>query len=146
MKLSDVIYFYQVSEDEVIVSNCELQDMSVAPLLKALHLHKAVAALDLSHNLLGNDNLFLLYILLLRFLCSQPSKWFFFYLFTYSIDAFKFVFQSLALWSSVSLHKTSNSGQLSVQMYFARHWKTSILKTRGIYKGLVASSDFSKRP
>lgn len=53
-----MLYFYQVSEDEVIVSDCELQDMSVAPLLKALHLHKAVAALDLSHNLLGNDYLF----------------------------------------------------------------------------------------
>lgn len=42
-------------EDEVIASECELQDISVTPLLNALHIHKTVAMLDLSHNLLGND-------------------------------------------------------------------------------------------
>lgn len=41
------------------MSDCDLQDMSVAPLLSALHLHKTVAVLDLSHNMLGNDHLFL---------------------------------------------------------------------------------------
>ncbi|KAH9625677.1 hypothetical protein KSS87_022712, partial [Heliosperma pusillum] len=43
-----------VSEDEVIVSDCELQDKSVVPLLKALCEHKSIAMLDLSHNMLGN--------------------------------------------------------------------------------------------
>lgn len=46
----------QVSDDEVIVSDCNLQDVSVTPLLKALHVYKTFAMLDLSHNLLGNCN------------------------------------------------------------------------------------------
>jgi len=46
--------FWQVSEDEIIVSDCGLQDMSIAPFLDALRSHKTIAVLDLSHNLLGS--------------------------------------------------------------------------------------------
>lgn len=38
-----------------MVSECDLQDISIAPLLSALHVHKSIAMLDLSHNMLGND-------------------------------------------------------------------------------------------
>ncbi|KAL7102120.1 hypothetical protein ACP275_08G099500 [Erythranthe tilingii] len=48
------LYNLDVSEDEIVVSDCQLRDVSVAPLLKALQLHKTLALLDLSHNLLGN--------------------------------------------------------------------------------------------
>lgn len=53
---SSIFYslFYQV-EDDVNVSECELQDISVIPLLNALHTHQGVALLDLSHNLLGDN-------------------------------------------------------------------------------------------
>lgn len=44
-----------MSEDEIVVSGCELQDISVAPLVNALNKHQTVASLDLSHNLLGNE-------------------------------------------------------------------------------------------
>lgn len=54
MKLLMRLYNLEVSEDEVIVSGCELQDMSVVPLLEALHAHKAISMLNLSHNKLGN--------------------------------------------------------------------------------------------
>lgn len=43
----------QVSEDEVIAADCELQDMSIKPLLKALQTLKTVSMIDLSHNVLG---------------------------------------------------------------------------------------------
>ncbi|XWS33186.1 hypothetical protein CRYUN_Cryun22dG0057800 [Craigia yunnanensis] len=43
--------------DEVNVSKCELQDVSVTALLNALHTHKGVAMLDLSDNLLGNGTM-----------------------------------------------------------------------------------------
>ncbi|OVA01147.1 Leucine-rich repeat [Macleaya cordata] len=56
-KLLKKLYNLEVSEDEVIVSECELQDISVTPLLNALHEHKAIAMLDLSHNSLGNDSM-----------------------------------------------------------------------------------------
>ncbi|KAL9462342.1 hypothetical protein AB3S75_000365 [Citrus x aurantiifolia] len=56
MKLLKKLYISEV-EDEVIVSECELQDISVTPLLNALHTHKTVALLDLSHNLLGNGTM-----------------------------------------------------------------------------------------
>lgn len=46
-----------MSEDEVVVSDCELQDISVAPLINALYVHKTFAVLDLSHNLLGNNHM-----------------------------------------------------------------------------------------
>lgn len=49
------VFIGQVSDDEVIVSECELQDLSITPLLNALHAHKTFAVLDFSHNLLGND-------------------------------------------------------------------------------------------
>lgn len=47
-------FLNQVSEDEVVVSGCDLQDVSVMPLLNALQAHKTIAVLDISHNLLGN--------------------------------------------------------------------------------------------
>lgn len=43
----------QISEDEVIVSDCELQDMSIVPLLDALRTQKTISMLNLSHNMLG---------------------------------------------------------------------------------------------
>ncbi|KAL8477291.1 hypothetical protein ACS0TY_029543 [Phlomoides rotata] len=48
------LYNLEVSEDEILVSDCQLRDISIAPLLKALQMHKTLAVLDLSHNLLGN--------------------------------------------------------------------------------------------
>ncbi|KAG8383782.1 hypothetical protein BUALT_Bualt04G0049500 [Buddleja alternifolia] len=51
------LYNLEVSEDEIIVSDCQLRDVSVAPLLNALQLHKTLAVLDLSHNLLGNGTI-----------------------------------------------------------------------------------------
>ncbi|KAK3211640.1 hypothetical protein Dsin_016346 [Dipteronia sinensis] len=56
MKLLKKLYVSEV-EDEVIVSDCELQDISITPLLNALHANKTVAMLDLSHNLLGNGTM-----------------------------------------------------------------------------------------
>ncbi|CAI0442219.1 unnamed protein product [Linum tenue] len=50
------LYISEV-EDEVTASDCGLQDISIAPLLKALHTHKTVVMLDLSHNLLGNGTM-----------------------------------------------------------------------------------------
>ena len=50
-----IFFLYQI-EDEVIGSECELQDISVTPLLNALHTHKTVAVMNLSHNFLGNDS------------------------------------------------------------------------------------------
>ncbi|KAL6523140.1 hypothetical protein OROHE_016435 [Orobanche hederae] len=49
------LYNLEVSEDEIVVSDCQLRDVSVVPLLNALQLHKTLAVLDLSHNLLGNE-------------------------------------------------------------------------------------------
>ncbi|XP_071916680.1 protein TONSOKU-like [Coffea arabica] len=57
LKVLKKLYNLEVSEDEVIVSDCGLQDISVAPLLNALHAHKTVAVIDLSHNLLGNGTM-----------------------------------------------------------------------------------------
>ncbi|KAI3762706.1 hypothetical protein L1987_53147 [Smallanthus sonchifolius] len=57
LKLLKKLYNLEVSEDEIDVSDCELEDISAAPLLNALHLHKTVAALNLSHNLLGNETM-----------------------------------------------------------------------------------------
>ncbi|GMP25438.1 hypothetical protein CsSME_00002310 [Camellia sinensis var. sinensis] len=54
LKLLKKLYNLEVSEDEVILSDCELQDVSITPLLNALQAHKTVSVLDLSHNLLGN--------------------------------------------------------------------------------------------
>ncbi|KAL2926989.1 Protein TONSOKU [Bienertia sinuspersici] len=54
MKLLMKLYNLELSEDEVIVSDCEVQDMSVVPLLEALSAHKTISMLDLSHNMLGN--------------------------------------------------------------------------------------------
>ncbi|KAH9316665.1 hypothetical protein KI387_025292, partial [Taxus chinensis] len=45
----------KVSEDEVVASNCELDDVSVLPLLKALGTDGTFSLLDLSHNCLGNQ-------------------------------------------------------------------------------------------
>ncbi|KAK1427245.1 hypothetical protein QVD17_15928 [Tagetes erecta] len=57
LKLLKKLYSLEVSEDEIDVSDCELEDISAAPLLNALHLHKTIAALNLSHNLLGNETM-----------------------------------------------------------------------------------------
>ncbi|KNA11275.1 hypothetical protein SOVF_136660 isoform B [Spinacia oleracea] len=54
MKLLMKLYNLKISEDEVIVSDCELQDMSVVPLLDALSAHQTISMLNLSHNMLGN--------------------------------------------------------------------------------------------
>ncbi|KAF2284375.1 hypothetical protein GH714_021245 [Hevea brasiliensis] len=56
MKLLKKLYISEV-EDEIIASECELQDISITPLLNALNMHKTVAMLDLSHNLLGNGTM-----------------------------------------------------------------------------------------
>lgn len=37
------------------MSDCELQDVSITPLLNALQAHKTVAVLDISHNSLGKN-------------------------------------------------------------------------------------------
>nr|BAD19291.1 putative BRUSHY1 [Oryza sativa Japonica Group]BAD19549.1 putative BRUSHY1 [Oryza sativa Japonica Group] len=56
-KLLKKLYNLEVSEDEVIVSDCGLQDLSITPFLDALKLHKTIAVLDLSHNMLGNQTI-----------------------------------------------------------------------------------------
>ncbi|WCJ32134.1 tetratricopeptide repeat (TPR)-containing protein [Euphorbia peplus] len=56
MKLLKRLYISEV-EDELVASQCDLQDISITPLLSALHTHKNVALLDLSHNLLGNGTM-----------------------------------------------------------------------------------------
>ncbi|XP_077242137.1 tetratricopeptide repeat (TPR)-containing protein [Tasmannia lanceolata] len=57
MKLLKKLYNLEVSEDEVIISDCELQDMSISPFLNALQEHKTISVLDISHNLLGNGTM-----------------------------------------------------------------------------------------
>ncbi|KAI4317132.1 hypothetical protein L6164_025031 [Bauhinia variegata] len=57
MKVLKRLYNTEVSDDEIIVSECDLQDLSVIPLLNALLSHKTFAMLDLSHNLLGNGTM-----------------------------------------------------------------------------------------
>ncbi|KAE8705157.1 protein TONSOKU-like isoform X2 [Hibiscus syriacus] len=56
MKLLRKLYVSEI-EDEVNVSNCALLDISVIPLLNALHTHTGVSMLDLSHNALGNGTM-----------------------------------------------------------------------------------------
>ncbi|XP_043698218.1 protein TONSOKU [Telopea speciosissima] len=57
MKLLKKLYNLEVSDDEVIVSDCEMQDLTMAPLIDALREQKTIAMLDLSHNLLGNETM-----------------------------------------------------------------------------------------
>eukprot|EP00268_Persea_americana_P067777 TRINITY_DN9363_c0_g2_i2.p1 TRINITY_DN9363_c0_g2~~TRINITY_DN9363_c0_g2_i2.p1 ORF type:complete len:510 (-),score=96.93 TRINITY_DN9363_c0_g2_i2:139-1668(-) len=57
MKLLMKLYHLEVTEDEIIASDCELQDISISPFLDALCEHKTVATLDLSHNSLGNETM-----------------------------------------------------------------------------------------
>ncbi|KAJ4966104.1 hypothetical protein NE237_017953 [Protea cynaroides] len=57
MKLLKKLYNLEVSDDEVIVTDCEMQDITIAPLLDALREQKTIAMLDLSHNLLGNETM-----------------------------------------------------------------------------------------
>ncbi|KAK4775290.1 hypothetical protein SAY86_010225 [Trapa natans] len=54
LKLLTRLYNLEVSEDEVIASDCELQDVSITPLLNALSARGTISMLNLSHNLLGN--------------------------------------------------------------------------------------------
>ncbi|CAN8269073.1 unnamed protein product [Cochlearia groenlandica] len=56
IKLLKKLYISEV-EDDISVSECELQDISAAPLLSSLHVHNTVAMLDLSHNMLGNETM-----------------------------------------------------------------------------------------
>ncbi|KFK39188.1 hypothetical protein AALP_AA3G211400, partial [Arabis alpina] len=56
IKLLKKLYISEV-EDDINVSECELQDISAAPLLHALHVHNTVAMMDLSHNMLGNETM-----------------------------------------------------------------------------------------
>ncbi|KAM3244362.1 hypothetical protein ACQJBY_055975 [Aegilops geniculata] len=56
-KLLKKLYNLEVSEDEIILSDCGLQDLSISPLLEALRSHKTIAMLDLSHNMLGNETI-----------------------------------------------------------------------------------------
>ncbi|CAA7053050.1 unnamed protein product [Microthlaspi erraticum] len=56
VKLLKKLYSSEV-EDDINVSECELQDISAAPLLSALHVHNTVAMLNLSHNMLGNGTM-----------------------------------------------------------------------------------------
>ncbi|KAM0952461.1 putative leucine-rich repeat domain superfamily, protein TONSOKU [Dioscorea sansibarensis] len=57
MKLLKKLYNLEVSEDEILISDCALQDLSLSPFLTALQVHRTVAVLDLSHNLLGNETM-----------------------------------------------------------------------------------------
>ncbi|KAI0502008.1 hypothetical protein KFK09_016953 [Dendrobium nobile] len=56
-KLLKKLYNLEVSEDEVIVSDCVLQDRSILSFLHALEVHKTVALLDISYNSLGNETM-----------------------------------------------------------------------------------------
>ncbi|PKA49560.1 Protein TONSOKU [Apostasia shenzhenica] len=56
-KLLKSLYNLEVSEDEVMASDCALQDISVLPFLHALQVHKTIAYLDFSHNSLGNETM-----------------------------------------------------------------------------------------
>lgn len=57
MKLLKKLYNLEVSEDDITVSDCGLQDLSILPFLNALEVHRTVAILDISHNLVGNETL-----------------------------------------------------------------------------------------
>ncbi|XP_054804737.1 protein TONSOKU [Prosopis cineraria] len=57
LKVLKKLYNLEVSDDEIIVADCDLQDLSVTPLLNALLSHKRFAMLDLSHNMLGNGTM-----------------------------------------------------------------------------------------
>ncbi|KAM1715053.1 hypothetical protein ACFX12_025582 [Malus domestica] len=57
MKLLKKLYEQEVSDDDVNVSDCGLQDFSLMPLLDALHADKTFAMVDLSHNELGNGTM-----------------------------------------------------------------------------------------
>ncbi|KAK4479542.1 hypothetical protein RD792_015059 [Penstemon davidsonii] len=54
LKVVKTLCNLEVSDDKIIVPDCELRDVSAAPLLNALQLHSMITVLDLSHNLLGN--------------------------------------------------------------------------------------------
>ncbi|KAK7318472.1 hypothetical protein RJT34_03174 [Clitoria ternatea] len=57
IKVLKKLYNLEVSDDEIIVSDCDLQDVSITPLINAIHSQKSFAMLDLSHNLLGNGTM-----------------------------------------------------------------------------------------
>ncbi|XP_061345353.1 protein TONSOKU [Gastrolobium bilobum] len=57
IKVLKKLYNLEVSDDEISVSDCDLQDLSITPLINALHSQKAFSMLDLSHNLLGNGTM-----------------------------------------------------------------------------------------
>ncbi|KAK7247552.1 hypothetical protein RIF29_42437 [Crotalaria pallida] len=57
MKVLKKLYNLEFSDDEIVVSECDLQDLSITPLINALNSHQAFSMLDLSHNLLGNGTM-----------------------------------------------------------------------------------------
>ncbi|KAF1867268.1 hypothetical protein Lal_00049697 [Lupinus albus] len=57
MQVLKKLYNLEVSDDEIVVSECDLQDLSITPLINVLHFHQAFTMLDLSHNLLGNGTM-----------------------------------------------------------------------------------------
>ncbi|KAL2342941.1 hypothetical protein Fmac_004226 [Flemingia macrophylla] len=57
IKVLKKLYNLEVSDDEIVVSECDLQDLSITPLINALHSQRSFAMLDLSHNLLGNGTI-----------------------------------------------------------------------------------------
>jgi hypothetical protein len=105
-------------EDEVIGSECELQDISVTPLLNALDTHKTVAVIDLSHNFLGNDSWLL--IVTSIWICFWITKG----MLTVSLHASqkKSVIASLSLLSL----KGMRGRQFSALLILAVHWLLSL--------------------
>ncbi|MED6155557.1 hypothetical protein PIB30_006429 [Stylosanthes scabra] len=60
MKVLKKLYNLEVLDDEIIVSECDLQDLSITPLINALQSQKAFSMLDLSQfvRYCRNQNLF----------------------------------------------------------------------------------------
>ncbi|KAL5053290.1 hypothetical protein RYX36_033972 [Vicia faba] len=57
IKVLKKLYNLEVSDDEIIVSDCDLQDLSITPLIDALHSQMTFSLLDISHNCLGNGTI-----------------------------------------------------------------------------------------
>lgn len=105
-----LLLLFQVSEDEVIASECELQDISVTPLLNALHAHKTVATIDLSHNMLGS------------YICLKPIHWNDFQMQSFLISLL--LQQTPVIWSSIWILRNQLSCHFWVNIIFSvyRKW------------------------
>ncbi|XP_012572250.2 protein TONSOKU [Cicer arietinum] len=57
IKLLKKLYNLEISDDEIVASDCDLQDLSITPLIDALHSQMAFSMLDVSHNCLGNGTM-----------------------------------------------------------------------------------------